>query len=232
MNIDLLKQLEKGSEPEDIDKQDEKQLAIKINADLPLSIPLENYTCLKYLVALLYELSKNAKSKMTPSTISTCISPSIFYCDPSLKNEKLLEYNLKINEIFSFIISHTPVVFPSAKRCFSSRQKSIFLQHLDSTDSSDSQSSYHSSNPQHSSSPFIAESPRTLSSTVFIDKKAKEKKKEKEKKSKMSPLQNQGSIMEKNISNLQEQSPTPRFKSPRFFGKRGTLFESSRLSLM
>ncbi|EMH73787.1 RhoGAP domain containing protein [Entamoeba histolytica HM-1:IMSS-B] len=227
---DVLKQLEKSSEPEDKDKQDEKQLAIKINADLPLSIPLENYTCLKYLVALLYELSKNAKSKMTPSTISTCISPSIFYCDPSLKNEKLLEYNLKINQIFSFIISHTPVVFPSAKRCFSSRQKSIFLQHPDSTDSSDSQSPYHSSNSQHSSSPFITESPRTLSSTVLIDKKAKEKKKEK--KSKMSPLQNQGSIMEKNISNLQEQSSTPRFKSPRFFGKRGTLFESSRLSLM
>ncbi|ELP85244.1 hypothetical protein EIN_083960 [Entamoeba invadens IP1] len=114
-----------------IDPEKEEKLLSTINIEMVASIPMENYTCLKYMIALLYHLSLSEKSKMNANTIAICISPSMFYSYPNMQGKDLLDFNMRMNNIFAFILTHTKTIFPSAKRCFSRRQKSVFYKQKD-----------------------------------------------------------------------------------------------------
>ena len=124
---------------------------------------------------------------MPSDNISTCIAPSIFACDIE-DPKKLLDFNVKINKITAFMIENTNIIFPSAKRCYATRQKSVIpLQSpregslgssspLSASSPSDrsSTSSNPSSNRAATSTPT---SSRIVVNTLVVEKKMKDKNK-------------------------------------------------------
>ncbi|KAL7721176.1 Rho-GAP domain-containing protein [Entamoeba marina] len=103
------------------------KLATQISAEIPLLLPMEHYTCLKYVIAFMSALVRNENSLMTSETIATCLAPSLFYVDDSLQGQELLNFSLECNEVFAFLIDNVNYIFSSAKRCFTGRKKSVFL---------------------------------------------------------------------------------------------------------
>ena len=110
-----------------IDETIGKKVASMIQTDLTLVLTPENYSCLKYLMTLLNHLMKNESSKMNADAISTCVAPSVFYQEIDISPTELLNFNKQTNRIFSFMIDKCESIFPTSKKCFSKRKKSVYM---------------------------------------------------------------------------------------------------------
>ncbi|BFU18254.1 RhoGAP domain containing protein [Entamoeba histolytica HM-1:IMSS-B] len=126
-----------NTETREIDPVLEKKIALQIHSDIALTLPPEHLTCLKYLVSFCSHLVKSEKSKMTIEAISTCVAPNVFYSDPKLEGPTLLNYSKQINRLFSFILRNILTIFPSSKRCFSARKKSVFMHNPEEIEMND-----------------------------------------------------------------------------------------------
>ncbi|ELP87922.1 hypothetical protein EIN_275090 [Entamoeba invadens IP1] len=110
------------------EKSKTKEIIEAMHKDLKGALSEENYTCLKYVTTFLEKLSRTEKSKMTADNVATCVAPALFFNEETSDVRNVLDFNLMSNRMLAFIIKNNFAIFPSAKKCFTERKKSVFLQ--------------------------------------------------------------------------------------------------------